>query len=118
MTETKRKRPPPLAVRLPEELRLPLAETAQAAGQSQNAFVVSLIAKAVKAARSRIRPIKHFQTFMQILARLGEIATLLRDIRRNGLTPEQDAAFLDTMAAIKEACHALMTALGRPGDSS
>ena len=118
MTDTRRKRPAPMPVRLPVELHLPLAEAAQVAGLSKNAFVVSLIAKAVKAAKRLPRPIKHFQSLAELLATLGEIATTLRDIHRDGLTPDQDAAYFETMQAIKDACHEIMTALRRPGDLS
>lgn len=116
MTKTRRKREPPLSVRLPKELRLRLIHGAAAAGLTLNAYVVCLLSK-VNLPRNRA-PRADRQMLALAISALGGIATTLRDTARQDLTPEQDEAFMATMKALRDACNAIMTALGRPGDSS
>ena len=118
MTKTTRKRPAPLPVRLPEKLRLRLGQAAAEAGMSRNAYAVALLSKAKPPRRKGGNVIADRQTCAETLNVLGELATAMRDIACEGLTPDQDESFEKTMQAIRDACAANMEALNRPGRSS
>lgn len=90
MTDKKRKREAPLAIRLPKGLRLLLAHSAAAAGMTRNAYIVALLSKA-KPIRSRNGSSADRQMLGQIMAELGNIATMLRDI--SAMLSSQQAAF-------------------------
>ena len=85
---------------------------------TRNAYVVALLSKAKPPRRTGGNVMVDRQTCAQTLATLGELATAIRDIAREGLTPDQDAAFDMTLRAIQDACAENMEALGRPGRSS
>ena len=85
---------------------------------SRNAYIVSLLSKAKPPRRKGGNLLAARQSFAEAMTSLGAIATTLRDIAQEGLTPDQDADFAQTLQAIRQACAAIMEALGHPGRPS
>lgn len=118
MTDKKRKREAPLSVRLPKALRLKLVHGAAAAGLNLNAYVVLKLSNDSSLRMRGKTPVKDQKRLAHVLTMLGQIATTLRDIAHQGIDPQHDAEFRQTMENIKHTCWEIMAALGRPGSAS